>query len=102
MKKAPYMAYPELQQLMWLSAAVQMMDELLTNTTIPEWVRKFKTVRTYLHNIIEERQNALDPKELKRYLGGQRIPVLKFTPMMIFVSTETISDVKLLLYLKIC
>ncbi|MBO5167671.1 MAG: hypothetical protein J6B49_01035 [Phascolarctobacterium sp.] len=68
MKKAPYMAYPELQQLMWLSAAVQMMDELLKNTTIPEWVRKFKTVRTYLHNIIEERQNALDSKELEKVL----------------------------------
>lgn len=68
MKKAPYMSYPELQQLMWLSAAVQMMDELLKNTTIPEWVRKFKTIRTYLQNIIEERQEALEPMEREKVL----------------------------------
>jgi hypothetical protein len=63
MKKAPYMAYNELKQLMWLSAFVQAMETIIETTTVPEWTWSFKTIRTHLKKIIAERQAALDPKE---------------------------------------
>ena len=61
MKKAPYMAYNELKQLMWLSAFSQAMDTIIETTTAPEWTWRMKTIRTHLQKIIDERCFSLDP-----------------------------------------
>ena len=68
MKKAPYMAYNEMKQLMWLSAFVQAMDTIIETTTVTEWAWRLKTIRTHLRKIIDDRCFSLDPKEHKKVL----------------------------------
>lgn len=63
MKKSTYMAYNEMQQVMWLSAFVQATEKIIATTTVPEWVRRLKTIKTHLGKIIDERIAELDPKE---------------------------------------
>lgn len=63
MKKSTYMAYNEMQQLMWLSAFVQATEKIIATTTVPEWTRRLKTIRTHLGKLIDERMAELDPKE---------------------------------------
>ena len=68
MKKAPYMAYNELKQLMWLSAFVQAMEVIIETTSVPEWNWRLKTIKTHLTKIIAERQAVLDPKEEQKVI----------------------------------
>lgn len=68
MKKSQYMASAEMQQFMWLSAFVQAMDEIIKTTDIPEWNRRFKTIRTYLKKTIAERMACMDKVEEKKVL----------------------------------
>ena len=68
MKKSAYLAAAEMQQFMWLSAFVQAMDEMIKTTDVPEWNRRFKTIRTYLKKTIAERMDSLDKVEEKKVL----------------------------------
>lgn len=68
MKKSTYMAYNEMQQFMWLSAFVQAIDKIIETTTVPEWTRRLKTIRTHLRTLIDERKEELDPQEEQKVI----------------------------------
>lgn len=66
MKKAPYMASAEMQQLMWLSAMVQMVERITENTKEKDWLEKLKNIETLTNELIGERLLLLDEKEKKK------------------------------------
>lgn len=66
MKKAPYMASAEMQQLMWLSAMVQMVERITETTKERDWLDKLKNIETLTNELIGERLLLLDEKEKKK------------------------------------
>lgn len=66
MKKAPYMASAEMQQLMWLSAMVQMVERITETTKERDWLDKLKDIETLTNELIGERLLLLDEKEKKK------------------------------------
>lgn len=65
MKQAPYMANTELQQLMWLSAFEQALENILADksTVDKEWRKWLKLAGTYTAKVIDARVEALDKLE---------------------------------------
>lgn len=65
MKESKYMASKELNQLMWLSAAVQSIEKILEDETTKnkDWRRWMATSKTYLRKVIDDRLRKLDPLE---------------------------------------
>lgn len=63
MKQSPYMASNEFQELMWCSAMVQMLERCIDTTQDKKWVQKFKTAKTYISGIIDERLKYLNDNE---------------------------------------
>ena len=68
MKQAPYMASTELKQLMWLSAIVQALENVLSDpaTTNKDWRKWLKTAASYTSKVIDARLEALDDMEKKK------------------------------------
>lgn len=68
MKHAPYMASAELNQLMWLSSVVQIMERILEDaaTTDKDWRKYMKTIKSYAGKIIDARIADLDELEKKK------------------------------------
>lgn len=68
MKHAPYMASAELNQLMWLSSVVQIMEHILDDatTTDKDWRKYMKTIKSYAGKIIDARIADLDELEKKK------------------------------------
>lgn len=65
MKESRYMASTELNQLMWLSAAVQALEKILKDdsTQNKSWRRWLSMAKTYTHKVINDRMSKLDPVE---------------------------------------
>lgn len=65
MKESRYMASTELNQLMWLSAAVQALGKILEDdsTQNKSWRRWLSMAKTYTHKVINDRMSKLDPVE---------------------------------------
>lgn len=68
MKQAPYMASTELKQLMWLSAIVQALENILSDptTTNKDWRKWLKTAASYTSKVIDARLEVLDDVEQKK------------------------------------
>lgn len=67
MKHAPYMASAELNQLMWLSSVVQIMERILDDatTTDKDWRKYMKTIKSYAGKIIDARPIWMSSKRKK-------------------------------------
>lgn len=63
MKKSPYMASAEMSQIIWCSAILQMIEQMLKTTKEKEWVKRFKTVETLINKTVVERLVALEQVE---------------------------------------
>lgn len=65
MKESRYMASKELNELMWLSAAIQSIALILENeaTKNKSWRRWLSTGRSYLQKVVDDRMTKLDPVE---------------------------------------
>lgn len=65
MKESRYMASKELNELMWLSAAIQSVALILENevTTNKVWRRWLATGKTYLQKVVDDRMTKLDEVE---------------------------------------
>lgn len=68
MKESRYMASTELNQLMWLSTAVQVIKKILDDETTKnkDWRRWLSTSKTYIRKVIENRMEKLDALETEK------------------------------------
>ena len=63
MKHHPYMGSVEMNQLMYLSAMVQMSEKLIETTEDKKWLQRLRSVKTLLDKTAVERIAYLDEKE---------------------------------------
>lgn len=65
MKESRYMASKELNELMWLSAAIQCVALILEDATTvnKSWRRWLSTGKTYLQKVVDDRMTKLDEVE---------------------------------------
>lgn len=72
MKESPYMASSEMNQLMWLSAAIQALGIILEDQTTvnKSWRRWLKTAQDNMQKVVDDRMDKLsdleEPKVVRR------------------------------------